>query len=92
MKWTSWVAVGALVGIAAFVVYGSLQTGQVRCQVCVEFEGRRACRTVEAATEREAHAGARTNACALVTSGVTNMMACERAVPMSERCGTASGS
>ena len=70
-------------------MYASFHAGVVRCEVCMEFARQRACRVVEAATEREALAGARTNACALLTSGVTNMMACERGVPASEECGGA---
>jgi hypothetical protein len=86
VKPTSWVALGALIVIAAVVVYSSLGVGSVRCEVCIEFAGGRACRAVDAATEQEAMAGARTNACAMLTSGVTNMMACERTPPASSAC------
>jgi len=86
MKWTSWVAFGGLAAVGGFVVYSSLQVGGVRCHVCVEFAAATACRAVDAATEGEAFAAARTNACAQLTSGVTNMMACERAEPKSSAC------
>ena len=86
MKRTSWLALTALAGLAGFVVYTSLGVGNVRCEVCIEFGGSRACRAVDAATEREALAAARTNACALLTSGVTNTMACERTEPASTGC------
>ena len=86
MKWTSWLALATLVGLAAFVVYTSLQAGGVRCEVCIEFGGRRACRAVDGATEREALTAARSNACARLTSGVTNTMACERTEPTSTAC------
>ena len=86
VKRTSWLALAALVGLGAFVVYTSLQAGGVRCEVCIEFGGGRACRAVDGATEREALTAARTNACALLASGVTNTMACERTDPTSTAC------
>ena len=86
MKWTSWLALAALVALGAFVVYTSLQAGGVRCEVCIEFGGGRACRAVDGATERDALMAARSNACALLASGVTNTMACERREPTSKAC------
>ena len=86
MKWTSWVALGGLAAVGGFVVYSSFQVGGVRCEVCVEFADASACRAVDAASEQEATAAARTNACAQLTSGVTNMMACERTEPKSSAC------
>jgi len=41
MKRTSWVALAALVLLIGFVVYSSLQSGDVRCEVCIDFRGRR---------------------------------------------------
>jgi hypothetical protein len=87
MKWTSWLAAAVLVGIGAFVVVSSLGVGDVRCEVCVSFRGREACRSVDAATEQEARDGAHTNACALLASGVTDSLACQRTPPFSARCG-----
>ena len=86
MKWTSWVALASLVAVGAFVVYSSLRVGGVRCEVCIEFAGGRACRSVDGASEQEALAGARTNACALLASGVTQTLACERTSPASQEC------
>jgi hypothetical protein len=88
MKATSWVALAGLVGLGAFVVWSSFDVGGVRCEICIEFAGGRACRAVDGATEGEARAAARTNACAQLTSGVTNMMACERSEPALATCRT----
>jgi hypothetical protein len=85
VKWTSWVALAALGLLGGLVVYSSLHVGGVRCEVCVEFAGRRACRTVDGATESDALVGAQTNACALIASGVTETMACGRA-PTQSSC------
>lgn len=72
--------------MAAVVVYSSLGLSAHRCEVCLRFEGRQACRTVEAATEEEARNGATTNVCALLTSGVTKSMQCQRATPERVSC------
>jgi hypothetical protein len=88
MKWTSWLAGAVLLAIVAVVVWSSLRVGGVRCEVCIDFGGRRACRAVDGASEEEALAAARTNACALLASGVTETMACERTEPASSGCRT----
>jgi len=86
MKWTSWLAVVVLAGIVAVVVVSSLRVAGVRCEVCVSFRGQDACRAVDAATEDEARRGAHTNACALLASGVTDSLACERTRESSAHC------
>lgn len=86
MKRTSWLVAGLLLVLMAVVVYSSLQIGGVRCEVCIQFQGREACRSVDGATEAEALSAATTNACALLTSGVTNMLACERTPPRLAEC------
>jgi putative Mn2+ efflux pump MntP len=87
MKWTSWLAAVVLVGIGAVVVVSSFRVADVRCEVCVRFRGREACRSVEAATEDEARDGAHSNACALLASGVTDSLACQRTTASTTRCG-----
>jgi hypothetical protein len=86
MKRTSWLVAGVLVVLMAVVVYSSLQIGGVRCEVCIQFEGREVCRAVDGTTEAEALSAATTNVCALLTSGVTNTLACERTPPRVSEC------
>ena len=86
MKWTSWLAAVVLAAIVAVVVLSSLQVAGIRCEVCVSFRGQEACRAVDAANEEEARRGAHTNACALLASGVTDSLACERTPESSARC------
>jgi len=86
MKWTSWLSLAVLVGIVGVVLYTSFHIGGVRCEVCITFEGRDACRAVDGTTEPEARQAAVTNTCALLASGVTQTMACERTPPTRERC------
>jgi hypothetical protein len=86
MKRTSWLVSGVLVVLIAVVVYSTFQIGGVRCEVCIQFHGREVCRSVDGTTEAEALSAATTNACALLTSGVTNVLACERTPPRVSEC------
>lgn len=86
MKWTSWVSLLGIAGVITVVVWSSFRVGAVRCEVCMTFAGRQACRTVDADTEDEARSGAIMNACALVASGVTDTMACQRSEPDRADC------
>jgi hypothetical protein len=88
MKRTSWLTIGVLVVLIAVVVYASLQIGGVRCEVCIRFRGAEICRAVDGTTEAEALAAATTNACALLASGVTDTLACERTPPTKVECVT----
>lgn len=86
MRWTSWLTVVVLAGIIGVVVWSSFGIGGVRCEVCIGFDGRQACRAVDADTEEAARSGAVTNACALLASGVTQTLACERTPPTRASC------
>jgi hypothetical protein len=83
---TTTVTVLALLVLAGIIVYASLGLTTHRCEVCVTFDGRQACRTVEGGSEDEAMTGATTNACALVASGVAETMRCQRTPPARARC------
>jgi hypothetical protein len=72
--------------IAAFLAYQTLNVASATCEVCVAYRGQQQCRTVSAATEEEALQGAIVNACAYVSSGVTDSMACQRGEPVSKKC------
>ena len=80
------VTLGVLLPVMGYVVYSSLQAGVVQCEVCIAFEGRDACRTVESKTAEESTRGAITNACALLASGVTDTLRCERTQPRKVEC------
>ena len=56
------------------------------CEVCVSFQGRRACRAASAGTPDEATRSALATACALVTGGVTEDLACGRTPPETVVC------
>ena len=68
-----------------FVVYSTMHAGGVRCQVCITFQGRSACRTASARTGELALRTATENACALIASGVTDSNQCTHTEPDSVR-------
>jgi hypothetical protein len=67
-----------VVVVIGAVVYTTLSasSSRYRCEVCMEFQGQRACRIASAATEQQARRTAQDNACALIASGVTDSMQC----------------
>jgi len=79
-------ALAVLTPIVAFVVYSSLRVGVVECTVCMRYDGREMCRAASAARREEALRSASDNACALLTSGMTNTMRCQQAEPAKTEC------
>jgi hypothetical protein len=75
-----------IVAVVAYVIAGSFSVSAHRCEVCMEYRGRSQCRTVEAATIELARDGAIQNACATISGGVTDSMACHRETPISANC------
>jgi hypothetical protein len=80
------VGAALLLGVMVWVVAGSMGSDQHTCDVCMEYNGRSQCRTVAAATVALAREGAIQNACAYISGGVTDSMACHREKPVSEKC------
>jgi hypothetical protein len=75
-----------LAGVIVFIgllAYLSMGQRQVRAEVCVEFAGRQNCRTASGPTEEQAIRTATDNACATITSGMTESMTCGRTPPVS---------
>jgi hypothetical protein len=67
----------------ALVVITTFGGRRVRCEVCIEFNGRTDCRTAQAATREEALRTAITNACAQLAGGVIETSQCENTRPVS---------
>jgi len=72
-----------VVAAIAFIVYSSMSVAQYRVEVCMTYQGQNSCRTASADSQEHALRSATSNACALIASGVTDTMACERAEPSS---------
>ena len=79
-------AVVVLTPVIGFVVYSSFQVSAVECEVCMQFDGRTICRSASAARRDEALRSAADNACALLTSGMTNSIRCQQSEPVRTEC------
>ncbi len=69
--------------ILGLVLYSTMGNAKYRCEVCVMYQGRQACRTASAATKEQAERTAKENACAQIASGVTDSIACDNSTPIS---------
>jgi hypothetical protein len=84
-------AVVVLTPVVAFVVYSSFRVSEIECEVCMRFEGGEVCRSASAALRDEALRSAIDNACALLTSGMTNTIRCQQGEPAKARCRSLTG-
>lgn len=80
-KKSLWLGILFLLLVIGAVVYSTMGVQAYRVEVCVDFEGRTACRTAAASTEEQALRAAKENACALVASGVTDTIQCGSHTP-----------
>ena len=76
-------AIAFAAAVLAVLIFTTMGTNKFRCEVCITFNGRTACRTAGASTEAQAVRAATENACAQIASGVTYSMACESTPPQS---------
>lgn len=81
MKKPILVGIVLFAALMALIVYSTMSMGSHRVEVCMEFNGRTACRTTSGSSQEFALRSAITNACADIASGVTETMGCERATP-----------
>lgn len=79
-----WIALGGALFIG-LLTYSMLGLRRNRVEVCVEFNGRTNCRVASGQTPELAQRTATQNACALIASGVTDTINCERKTPVSVR-------
>ena len=82
------VLVGGLIaaGFLGLLVWTTLQQAQARCEVCMVYRGRELCEAASAADRDEALAQARNTACARLSNGVTDGIACNGTPPREVRC------
>jgi len=82
-----WLVGIGLAAAAAAALYAATIAGTgFHCEACVAFEGRNACRTATGPSRDEAERAAIATACALVTGGVTQTIACQGLEPVSLDC------
>lgn len=70
----------------AYVVYSSTHLDEHSCEVCMVFNGLTNCGTATGVTELEAMNSAVTVACANISAGVTEGIACSNTPPKSVNC------
>jgi hypothetical protein len=80
VAWAGFLFAALVIG---YVVISSFRPRSFHCQVCMAFQGRRDCRTASADTRENALRTAVTNACAQLSSGVTESSQCENTPPES---------
>ena len=66
---------------AAFLTFNVLSKQTVDCEVCMSYAGMKKCRTAQAPTKEECQRTATDNACAYLSSGMTESMKCTSATP-----------
>ena len=73
----------AIIGFIGLLSYMSMGQKQHRVEVCVEFQGQKNCRIASGPTKEAAQRTATDNACATITNGMTESMACSHNPPAS---------
>jgi hypothetical protein len=72
--------------ILAAIFYLTMHLEQVQCEVCMEFEGRKKCLTVQGETDQQAMQTAKENACSFITSGRAEGIRCSQTPPATTQC------
>ena len=73
-----------VVAVVGMIIYMTFSMGRrVRAEVCMEFNGRTACKTVSGDTQQHVLQTGVSNACADISSGVTDTINCEHTAPKS---------
>jgi len=82
------VLVGVLLGAAfvAMMAFAVMRESQVTCTVCVDYRDGGVCREGSGIDRKAAVAGAVSNACAVLSSGVTSGIECTSTSPRSVEC------
>jgi hypothetical protein len=83
MSKTVTIGIVFVLAVISFLVYSTMHLAKYRVEVCIAFHGANQCRVASADTQDHALRSAQSNACALLVSGVTETMQCERETPTS---------
>ena len=83
---TKLLVIAGIIGLVAYVIYGSMARVERACELCVEFNGRTECRRGAGATDQEAMDAARTAACGVMAFGMDQSIRCQNTVPRSVQC------
>jgi hypothetical protein len=76
----------AFVIFIVYLIYSSVIQAQVSCEVCIVFRGRTGCGSASGLDANEAQRTATDVACAAISSGVTDSIACGNTPPIKLMC------
>ena len=82
MKKSVVLGIAFVVAVVAAVVISTLSQKSYRVEVCKKYQGRSVCRTASGPTSEQALRAATENACALISSGVTDTIQCQGTDPV----------
>ncbi len=80
-----WIVAAFAAAFSALLLYSTLGARKYRVEVCIEFEGRSACRIASAASGENALRTATDNACAFLAAGMSESRQCEITPPKKVR-------
>ena len=72
--------------VLALIFYLTMHLEQYECEVCMEFEGRTKCLTVQGESEQQTVQTAKDNACSYITNGRAEGIRCSQTPPASTQC------
>ena len=75
-----------VLAMLGLIWYASASLVQHSCEVCITYKGQSACRKAEGTTVDEARRTAVDLSCAMLASGMTDSLACQRTEPSSVEC------
>jgi hypothetical protein len=84
-KKTIWICLVFGAAFLSYLVFSSFTGKRFRCEVCMQFDGATDCRTASSETREDALRTAVTNACAQLSSVVSQSIRCENTPPQSVR-------
>lgn len=81
-KWIKVLAViAAMILPAAWMTFQIMSAQTIKCRVCMDYRGSKDCRDAEGPTKEECQRTATDNACALISSGMTESIQCSNTPP-----------
>lgn len=73
--------IACVMAFFGLLTYFTVGGKKYRVEVCMEFQGRSNCRTASASSKQQALRTATENACATISSGVTDTIGCDNTPP-----------
>lgn len=82
------ITVAVVLVFVAFLVWSTLSSQPVECEVCIRYGGGENCAAASGVSEEEAARTAQTTACGPLARGMNDAIACGNTPPVTRRCRT----